>query len=120
MTRAPKPPGLRPEHIVATAAAVARAAIIDPWGRPFPLRRRTRVGRNPADVDLVILDDAVSMIHADLYCDGDTWWIYDLGSTNGTFVDNRRIEDRTRLAHGQVISFGDVAFTFSRSRPSYS
>lgn len=112
MSRLPKTPGLRPEHIVATGTLQARAQLIDPWGRPFPLRHKTRIGRNPGDVDIAVLDNAVSMVHAEIYWEDNRWWVNDLGSTNGTFVDGRRIEAPVALERDQVVTFGDVGFVF--------
>ena len=112
MTQIPKAPGLRPEHIVATSTSRARAKLVDPWGRPFPLRRVTRIGRNPLDVDIAILDDAVSMVHADIYWENWAWWVKDLTSTNGTFVGGRRLAEPTILRDRQVVAFGDAGFVF--------
>jgi len=80
-------------------------------GRRTPLTQRSYViGRENAD--LVIPRSAVSRQHSTLSADdaGD-WWIADLGSTNGTFVNEERIE-RRRLADGDQVRFGDAIFKF--------
>jgi diguanylate cyclase (GGDEF)-like protein len=80
-------------------------------GRRTPLTQRSYViGRENAD--LVIPRSAVSRQHSTLAMDeaGD-WWIADLGSTNGTFVNEERIE-RRRLADGDQVRFGDAIFKF--------
>ena len=114
LSRLPKAPGLKPEHIVAMSTMQARAQLVDPWGRPFPLRHKTRIGRNPADVDIAVLDNAVSMVHAEIYWEDDQWWVNDLDSTNGTFVDGHRIGEPVALREDQVVVFGDVGFVFTR------
>lgn len=67
------------------------------------------VGRGPeaalrfdADRDL-----AVSARHALLYLEGARWWVRDLGSRNGTFVNGRRIIAPAALADGDRIAFGN-------------
>ena len=45
-----------------------------------------QIGRHP-DCALCIQDDVVSRRHAELYLDGGQWWIRDLNSANGVFVD---------------------------------
>jgi len=54
----------------------------------------------------------VSRQHSTLSVDdaGD-WWLSDLGSTNGTFINEEKI-DRRKLADGDQIRFGDAIFKF--------
>lgn len=76
------------------------------------------IGRQD-NLDIQIDDAAVSSRHArvarepDKYLDGH-WEIYieDLGSTNGTLVNELPVNDRQRLRHGDVISIGRHEFTF--------
>jgi diguanylate cyclase (GGDEF)-like protein len=69
------------------------------------------VGRD-AEVDLVISRSSVSRQHSRLSQDpsGD-WGVQDLGSTNGTFVNEERITYK-RLADGDQVRFGDAIFKF--------
>lgn len=63
------------------------------------------VGRSPT-CTLVIDDDYCSSRHCRVYLEGDTWMVEDLGSTNGTFLGNRRIDDPVALPKGEKIRIG--------------
>jgi Protein of unknown function (DUF3662)/FHA domain len=67
-----------------------------------------RLGR-AADNDLVIAQQRVSRYHAQLRRLESTWLVYDLESTNGTFVDGERVEaGRPRaLGAARVLRLGD-------------
>jgi pSer/pThr/pTyr-binding forkhead associated (FHA) protein len=69
------------------------------------------VGRGDYN-DLVIPEPSVSASHAKLQRREGIWMIADLGSTNGTFVDDQRITDETPLGPGSTIRFGEVATLF--------
>lgn len=49
--------------------------------------------------------EGVSRLHAQLSCDGKAYWLDDLKSTNGTFVNGQAVE-RERLRHLDVIGLG--------------
>src|SRR6266849_2956392 len=68
---------------------------------------RVRVGRSP-DNDLRFDgDDArqVSRYHAEIYRDGEQYFVKDLQSRNGTFVGGRRIDQPTQLNDGDSVQF---------------
>lgn len=70
------------------------------------------IGREGAD--LVLDDGKVSRKHAEigLYGPG-AYVLRDLASTNGTYVNGRRIAEKHRLAHDDVIRIGDTVLRFT-------
>lgn len=71
------------------------------------------VGRLPETDVSLRWDDEVSRLHAQLEPLGSEWAIVDEGlSTNGTFLNGRRITGRQRLADGDVLRVGHSYLTF--------
>jgi diguanylate cyclase (GGDEF)-like protein len=67
------------------------------------------IGRSP-DADLVISDPSVSRYHARIDADDDGGMVVsDLGSTNGTFVNQIPVAPRSRLRFGDRLTVGGVA-----------
>jgi len=80
-------------------------------GMVIPLQPETSVGANRAN-DLVIHDPYVSRQHARLRWDGLNWWIRDLGSRNGTFINEQRCpaHHELRVPFGARLRMGDEVF----------
>ncbi len=66
-----------------------------------------RLGRLE-DCDVVLGAEGVSREHAELSCERGVWWITDLASRNGTFVNDEPVE-RHRLADGDIVRLGPDA-----------
>jgi hypothetical protein len=62
------------------------------------------VGRVP-DNDIQLDDFTVSRQHAVLVREGSDWLLRDLGSLNGTYVNNERVEEAV-VRHGDAIQIG--------------
>ena len=58
------------------------------------------------DCDIVIDDPFVSRRHCRIVFEGGKYWIEDLDSCNGTFIDGQRVVRRTELSLGDSISLG--------------
>jgi len=58
--------------------------------------------------DIIINDAQISRHHARLTLQGDSYVMEDLGSTNGTFVNGRRITGPTALSPGDMVGLGDT------------
>ncbi|HEV2061763.1 MAG TPA: FHA domain-containing protein [Solirubrobacteraceae bacterium] len=80
-------------------------------GESFPLERdRMTIGRRP-DSDVFLDDVTVSRDHALLVRRNGEFYLDDLGSLNGTYVNRRRIESH-RLADGDELQVGKYKLTF--------
>ncbi len=83
-----------------------------PHGKSFLVREEATIGRHPESA--ILIDEAyTSAHHAQLTREPDGWWLIDLGTKNGTYVNGTRINAPTRLHRGDVLRFGRVRATFS-------
>lgn len=69
------------------------------------------VGRSP-NVQIVINEQSVSRNHAQCITQGEVVLISDLGSSNGTYVNDKRINAEHQLRDGDIIRLGNVVFKF--------
>lgn len=103
---------IMPEQIQLHGARPTMAALIDIWGRPHRLDPRTLVGRGVDGQGLAILEPSVSRHHTHLTLDNAEWTVRDLGSANGTFLDDKLVSGPTPLHEGDRVRFGHIAFYF--------
>ena len=75
------------------------------------------IGRSPAS-DITLNDPEISRKHARLVRQGADYAIEDLGSTNGTFVNDRRLAGLTPLHDGDVVEFGDAVKLLYETEPT--
>src|SRR5436309_1593852 len=73
------------------------------------------IGRASA-CNIRIADAGVSSKHAKIWCEDGQYFLMDLGSTNGTFVNDRDV-DREKLNDGDVITFGMTKASFVGEKP---
>lgn len=76
---------------------------------------RSTVGRSSTN-NIVVESDSVSMVHARLLQKDGEWWVLNLLSTNGTYVNRRKVTD-SKLRDGDRLHFGDAEFIFRNSKP---
>ena len=76
-------------------------------------KKMTRIGYGP-DADIQIQADTISQLHARIDRDGETYYIEDLNSTNGTFVNDEPLayKERRKLNSNNMIRFADVRYRF--------
>lgn len=101
----------------ASRRARAELEIVDPARTRLRSGERMRVtsgavvGREPSST--VRLDEAsVSAQHARLRFEDGTWWLEDLESTNGTFINDNQVRGRVTVRTGDHVRFGRVAVRF--------
>ncbi|MEU8519899.1 FHA domain-containing protein [Streptomyces sp. NBC_01216] len=109
----PRPPAPAPPRTPPRPSSVAHPAATGTFRQPTSVRplptRTVRIGRAP-DNDLVVDDLVVSRRHAELLAHPDgTYWIHDLGSHNGTYLNGRRVE-RSRVTADDIVGIGHAAF----------
>ena len=85
-------------------------------GRTIPVTTGKFVVGRSRECNVRVDDGNVSRRHFELVQDGPTTWVVaDLGSTNGTEVNGRRVSGRKRLDDGDRISAGGTELVFGRS-----
>lgn len=76
-------------------------------------KKMTRIGYGP-DADIQIQADTISQLHARIDHDGEIYYIEDLNSTNGTFVNDEPLayKERRKLNSNDMVRFADVRYRF--------
>jgi hypothetical protein len=100
------PPGSAPKLRVATAAGLKSGAAYD-------LSQGALLGRGD-QADIVLEDSFASSRHARLVPHGDVIVLEDLGSTNGTYLNDEPLRGPQPLHPGDRVRIGDSVFTFER------
>lgn len=78
----------------------------------YLIEGETRIGRKKTMCDYYINDPSVSRVHAILEKRGETVMLSDAGSTNGTYLNERRLgkNEKIEAARGDVISIAEIQF----------
>ncbi len=94
------------------------APLLQTWlrlsdGRQHALKGTCGIGRHPTNT-LQLSSSEVSRRHAIIQAQGEAeFWIVDLGSANGTYINGRRLSQAVRLRNGDVIRIADVELEFA-------
>jgi anti-anti-sigma factor len=96
--------------------AAVEGILVDPDGTEYSIPPRgLMIGRrSPADVALK--DPEVSRRHARVLSRGGLFIVVDLGSTNGTILNEQRVSQEEVLSDGDVLRIGDTSLTFRLRR----
>jgi hypothetical protein len=108
-------------------AAAARVAATDAWlvalsgagldiGERIDLFGGVSIGRG-ADADVRIEDRFASTIHCRVYSRGNAYYLEDMNSTNGTFLNGNKVTGEATLHDLDEVSIGDTTFRFELSVP---
>ncbi len=98
-----RPRAPRKVAVVVGGKVVARVRLDDPLV----------VGRAAA-CQLVLDDEYVSQLHARFFKKDGVWWVEDLGSTNGTFLNRSRVIAPTPVAAGDEVRVGKTTLLLKR------
>lgn len=85
-------------------------------GQSFGLDVITPLGRDVNNA-IVIDDEFASADHAVLTFRGRSWYIEDLGSTNGSYVNGQRVEGVAPMGFGDELQIGQVRMRLERALP---
>lgn len=89
-------------------------------GREIALKAETVLGRS-GECDVLLTEGHASRRHARVLLADGNYWLEDLGSSNGTFVNGSRIAGRVRLSSGNRLRFDVEEFDFrGPSQPGVS
>jgi hypothetical protein len=94
--------------------------LASPTGEPavgsvFALDAVTTIGRDVNNA-VVIEDPFASSEHCALTFRGRSWFVEDLGSTNGTFLNGSQVDGTAPMSYGDEIQVGEVRLRLERGR----
>jgi len=107
---AAREPASRPGRLVVLASPTGEP----PPGHSIALDVVTPLGRDVNNA-VVIDDPFASAEHAVLTFRGRTWFLEDLESTNGTYVNGRRVSGVAPVGYGDELQIGEVRMRLERS-----
>jgi adenylate cyclase len=86
-----------------------------------PVASSCSIGRAPTN-QLVLVDEKVSRKHALIHRQGDhEYWLVDLGSSNGSYLDGRRVSQPVALRDGSIVRIGSSTLRFrQKAGPSHA
>jgi pSer/pThr/pTyr-binding forkhead associated (FHA) protein len=102
--RAPKPSRRLPREVLVNDARGRRTV---------PLRESLTVGR-AASCDLVVDDNYVSNVHARIFLRDGSYFIEDLGSTNGTYMNRTKVAAPVAIRPGDEVRMGKATLELRR------
>ncbi len=106
---------IQPAASAAPPAMRARLLLATPSGtHVIPLESTLLTIGRGLNNDIILEDTRVSRHHAQLRYRARRFWVADLGSTNGTYVNGDQVEERS-LRDGDVISLGGLELTFKET-----
>jgi serine phosphatase RsbU (regulator of sigma subunit) len=84
-------------------------------GRQFQLDGPTTVLGRQSDTNICLESQAVSRHHARILCENGEYFVEDLHSSNGTYINGRRIRDRAPLSRDDLLQVGPYSFVLRQS-----
>jgi pSer/pThr/pTyr-binding forkhead associated (FHA) protein len=115
--RPPTPEKATRPAAVGKSTGALRLRVVEPadtQGQIYPVTDEMTVGRAPG-CGVVLADDTyVSQLHARIYAQNGEMFVEDLGSTNGTYVNQQRLSGSTKLRKGDRLQIGTTVMEVVR------
>jgi hypothetical protein len=106
-----------PQPVGSDRSVALRLKVVDPpqrRGRVFELGEEVTVGRSPGCAVSLEDDTFASSIHARVFQRNGELWLEDLGSTNGTWLNDDRVRGLERLQRGDRVKVGSTILEVAR------
>lgn len=93
----------------------AKLIVVDPAqsnvspGTSYAIRSKATIGRH-ADCAIAIEEPTLSAVHARFESRASAWYVVDMDSTNGTFVNGRAVRGSVYIEADDVVQFGRMTF----------
>jgi pSer/pThr/pTyr-binding forkhead associated (FHA) protein len=103
--------------LAADKAVQLRLKVVDPpqrRGRVYELGEEVTVGRSPGCAVSLDDDSFISSVHARVFRRSGELWLEDLGSTNGTWLNDERVDGPSRLQRGDRVKVGSTTLEVAR------
>ena len=108
-TTVPRPsPNASRRPTSARRRGTPRLVVLEPKerkGRTYDLRDEQTVGR-AAGCQITLDDTYVSQLHARVFSKDGSWYVEDLGSTNGTYLNTKRVAGALAIKRGDRVKIG--------------
>lgn len=83
----------------------------------IPVNKKSVLIGSEPDNDLIIDDKKVSMNHMEIYKEGNQYYIKDLKSAFGTYLNGEQVEKKVAVQHGDTIQIGQHSLIFQENGP---
>jgi len=80
--------------------------------QPFSLAKDSCLIGRSSSVEIPLADETVSAVHARVWKQGDRWWLEDLDSRNGTFLNQIPVAKSAILCSGDRLRIGRILLEF--------
>jgi hypothetical protein len=76
----------------------------------YDLTKEVNLIGRAAHCDIIVRDETVSSHHGRIYYESGQWWFQDLNSSNGSFLEENRVDRPAVLTNGDALRLGRINF----------